>query len=560
MQNSETHFEVLGQRSGSWSLQKVCDGEKAAVDYARQFHSELKLDAAKVMKITYDTSAQNYIEKEVYFAGEKAVASKHSDVPPILPICKSASDLYLSNSRREIFNVLRKPLEGWKITPVELLYCAEHVQRLNDTGQILQGAVQKVAIAQIQKTGQKVNERVLELYNFTNEILQDLKTHRQKSDLGIDQNEDLEKLKQHLADNEDPRKDFFVALSHYFNRLPNLSDKFEKTLEFIEKYDDEEILDILDHYLADHLLWSANVKVLLGEEENLGEGLLALIDLIRGQLRPRADRHYIIDKLNSLYADNKMSISRKTLVHKLTTGLTGNASFDTTSLLQNILYHRKIAQALHLGGEKYIGESETYDALKNRCEKLTGSTTIGNLLEGLDHPLDRVERLLDASAGFVGAVNLRSLANYIVPILESAHNRGIVIEDIDKGFATLRRLSALQRKTRKTGFPDFFQRRILSDLDDLAYEGMMETKIMEKMVEQSENMLMAGMALLGTVFKGEMPRPKTMTEFKLFTRKTIMAEKFLMHIQQHAKGGAVEKSRLQQFYKLLEDTRMDLKS
>ncbi len=560
MQNSETHYEVLGQRTGSWSLQKVCDAEKAAVDYARQFQKELKLDAAKVMKITYDTTAQNYVEKEIYFAGEKAVASKQGDVPLILPICQSAADLYLSNARREIFNILRKPLEGWKITPIELLYCAEHVQRLNDTGQILQGAVQKVAIAQIPKTGQKVNERVLELYKFTNEILQDLKTHRQKSDLGLDQDENLEKLKQHLTNNEDPRKDFFVALSHYFNRLPSLSDKFEKVLEFIARYDDEEILYVLDHYLADHLLWSDNVKILLGEENNLGDGLLSLIDLVRGQLRPREDRHQIIGKLNELYADNKMSVSRKTLVHKLTTGLNGNASFDSSDLLQNILYHRKIAYALHLGGEKYIGEAEAYDALKNRCEKLTGSITIGNLLEGLDHPLDRVERLLDASAGFVGAVNLRSIANYIVPILESAPNRSIVIEDIGQGFSTLRRLSALQRKTRKTGFPDFFQKRILSDLDQLAYEGMMETKIMEKMVEQSENMLMAGMALLGTVFKGEMPRPKTMTEFKLFTRKTIMAEKFLVHIQQHAKGGPAEKSKLQQFYKLLEDTRMDLKS
>ncbi len=558
MAKSNIHFEVLGQKGGGWSLQRVCDDEKSAAENARFFLKEQKLTAAKVMKITYDTKGQSYQEKEVYFEGTRAVAGTKADVDLILPVCRNATELYRSDSRREIFNALRKPLLGWKIMPIELLYGAEHVQRLNDAGQILQGAVQKVAISQIQKTGQKVNERVLELYSYTNEILKDLKHRRQKSDLGLDPSQDLVELYEKLKESDDRKKDFFIALSHLFSKSKTLEEKFEKTLSYIEQYDEDHILNYLDQYLADHLNLGDNVKALIGEEDTLGGGLLSLIDLIRGQLKPRADRHKSIDRLCALYRENKMPASRKSLVHKLVTSLEGNASFDSNDLLKNMLFHRQIADRMHLGGEKYVGGLEAYDAIKGRCERLTGTSTIGRLLEDQEHPLDRVERLLQASGGFVGAVNLRALANYIIPILESGHNRQLLINEIGEGLNTLRRLSALQRLARKSGFPDFFLKRILEDLDDLAFEGIKKTGILDNMVAQSSDMLVAGIALLGIIFRGEMPRPKSMQEFKNFSRRTIMAEKFLLNIQQTSKQSPNGRSKLQQFYKLLEDTRMDL--
>jgi len=556
----DIHFEVLSQKTSGWSLQRVCDGEKAAIEHARHFLKEQKLTAVKVMKITYDTKGQSYQEKEIYFEGTRVTAAAKMDVDLIEPICRSADELYRSDSRREIFNALRKPLLGWKIMPIELLYGAEHVQRLNDAGQVLQGAVQKVAISQIQKTGQKVNERVLELYGFSNEILKDLKHRRQKSDLGLEPSQNLEELHEKLKGGDDPKKDFFIALSHLFGNLKSLDEKFEKTLSYIEEYNNDDILYFLDHYLADHLNLGDNVKTLIGEEETLGDGMLSLIELIRGQSKPRADRHKTTARLCALYRENKMPASRKALVHKLTTSLESNASFHSSDLLKNMQFHRQIADRMHLGGEKYVGGLEAFDAIKSRCERLTGTSTIGRLLEDQEHPLDRIERLLEAAAGFVGAVNLRALANFIIPILESGPNRQLVISEIGKGLTTLRRLSSLQRKTRKVGFPDFFQRRILEDLDELAYEGIQKTGILNNVVTQSSDMLVAGTALLGIIFRGEMPRPKSMEEFKSFSRRTILAEKFLMSIQKSSQTSPDGKVKLQQFYKLLEDTRMDLSS
>jgi len=558
LQKSNVHFEVLGQKTSGWSLQRVCDDEKAAIEHARSFLKEQKLTAAKVMKITYDTKGQSYQEKEVYFEGTRAVAGGKADVDLILPICQNAGDLYRADSRREIFNALRKPLLGWKILPIELLYGAEYVQRLNDAGQILQGAVQKVAISQVQKTGQKVNERVLELYGFSSEILKELKQRRQKSDLGLDPSQNLEELYEKLKGGDDLKKDYFIALSHLYGRTKTIEEKFEKTLTYIEQYDNDEILYFLDQYLADHLNLGSHVKILIGEEETLGDGLISLIELIRGQLKPRADRHKALSRLCSLYRENKMPASRKALVHKLTTSLQGNASFHSSDLLKNMLFHRKIVDCMHLGGEKYVGGLEAFDAIKDRCERMTGTSTIGRLLEGQEHPLDRVERLMEASCGFVGAVNLRAVANYIIPILESGPNRQLVIAEIGQGLNTLRRLSSLQRLARKSGFPDFFLKRILEDIDELAFEGVKKTGILNNLVVQSSDMLVAGTALLGIIFRGEMPRPKTMQEFKNFSRRTILAEKFLLSIQQSSQKSPNGKVKLQQFYKLLEDTRMDL--
>jgi hypothetical protein len=553
---AKTHFEVHGQSSGSWTVQCVCDQQSNAIESAESYFRDLNLSAVKVLQVTYSDDAASFNDKEVFFSGTRT-KSNVSEVDLILPICQKPEDLYLPEARRAIYASLKKALSGWNITVLELLYGAENVQRLNDTGQILQGAVQKIAISQVQKTGQKVNERVLELYGLTNEILQELKTRRQTSDLSIKQGADLKSLYDMVRSGSDPKKDFFIALTHYFKSIPKIDAKFEKILSFLQDYDDEDILYFLDHYLADFLNAPEHVKKLLGEEENLGDAMLSLIDLIKGNAVLHPDRHIVLARLNDLMKANRLPETRRSLVHKFKGSLRSNASFDKKDPLSNVLYHRRILSNMQLPDDRHVGGKEAIDLLYGRCEKMTGSSSIALYLGDLEHPLQRAEKLLDVAMGFVGTANLRALANYILPILESEYNRKIIISEAGEDIRTLNRMSALQRKVRKPGFPEYFQQRILEDLDALALEGVRREKMLPIMVAKAADPVTAGITLLEVISKGDLPRPSVMMEYREFARKLIITEAFLASLKEMSGNREKGLVRLQHFYKLLEETRID---
>ncbi|WP_148301878.1 hypothetical protein [Sneathiella glossodoripedis] len=325
--------------------------------------------------------------------------SGNSDIELIQPICKQASDLYRLRSRRAMYNLLKNPLGGWRILPLELLYHAENLQRLNDAGQILQGAVQKVAISQIPKTGQKVNERVLELYSYVNEVLKELKNQRQKDDFIIIEDDNLEELFEAAKETKDIEGAFMTAFCRYLHPLKSLDEKFEKILQLIEDNDDPDVLGFLDKFLADFLHGTDRVKTLTGDSENLGEGILRILDVALGEAKPTADSHPKLPRIVELLKRRQLAQTQQALVHKVTTTIKGNASFVRNDPFKSVMYHKRILERMTLKDGSHIGGQEIADALKVRCERLTGSTSIAEFLAGFDEPLDRVDRLADIASG-----------------------------------------------------------------------------------------------------------------------------------------------------------------
>ncbi|MBL4665782.1 MAG: hypothetical protein JKY04_00285 [Sneathiella sp.] len=477
MSQGNFHYEVHGRQARSWTVQKVCDDRQSAIDSARSLFKELSLKAVKVLEVSYGSDDPVFHDKEVFFNGEKQETSKAPDIELIGPVCQKVSDFYLPEGRRSIASLLQKPLAGWKITPLELLYHGEHFQKLNDTGQILQGAVQRVAISRIQKTGQKVNERVLDLYSLTNELLQDLKSRKHEGEIVTLEGEDLERLLSDAKKAENPTLVFMFAVAHFLKSISSLDLKFEKILEMIVSNDNPEILAFLDQYLADFLYSTENLRKLLGESENLGKGLLLIIDLIRAEINGDANGHKALGRVNQLIGKNLLPETKKLLVFKVVASLKGNASFVKGDPFKSMLFHRRILSRLNVEGTTHIGGHDCVDAIKERCSRLTGSTSIGEVLSGLEHPLDRVERLIEIANGVVGASNLRAIANYIFPVLESPHNTKIIIEESSNDFKLLKRLSNLQQKIRDTGFQDFYHEKILTNLDRIGLELFKAKKI-----------------------------------------------------------------------------------
>lgn len=554
MSKPQIHYEVHGQKASTWAVQKVCDEKSAAIEIAKNLFKELDLKAVKVLEVKFDVADPVFHDKEVYFEGEKINPNQSHTVDLIGPICLKADDLYLPAARRSILKLLQKPLASWNVTPLELLYHQGHLQKLNDTGQILQGAVQRAAVSHVQKTGQKVNERVLDLYSYTNSILLELKRLTIEEQIPQIENDDLIGAIQQSKQTGDWRKTFMMSFARHLNDIKTLDEKFEKIMSYLSNFDDPEILQMLDRYLADFSSSPAILQTLMGEDENLGEAMLNLIDFIRGAKKKNRGEHTGAQRVNMLLRDKALPETRQVLVLRLVETLSGNQSFVKEDPFRSISYHSKILSKMHISAGEHIGGQPAVEALAIRCERLTGSITIGAMLEGYEKPLDRVERLLKINQGIVGPANTRAIANYILPVLESPQNIRLIAEQNDPILGTIARLRDFQTKVRQSNFQQYYADKLLATLDSIAVEIMASKNVLGNLSKDSVDNIHLGLSLLELIAEEKLPMPGAMKIVRDFARETIISETFMAALEEKAKGGASQAELFKQFYMLLERT------
>ncbi|MBL4739438.1 MAG: hypothetical protein JKY12_00495 [Sneathiella sp.] len=554
MAKPQIHFEVHGRKASSWAVQKVCDDKSSAIDTAKNLFKSLNLKAVKVLEVKYDSSDPVFHDTIVYFDGEKAKSSQTTTADLIGPVCTKPDDLYLPAARQSISKLLQKPLAGWKITPLELLYHQGHLQKLNDTGQILQGAVQRAAVSHVQKTGQKVNERVLDLYGFTNTVLQELKKLTVEGHIPEIVEDDLIGVLKLAKETEDWRKSFMMSFARHLQEVSTLDEKFEKIISYVLRYDDPDILQMLDRHLADFVSSPAILQTLMGEDKNLGEGMLSLIGFIRGSKGVNKTEHAGTKRINMLIRDKNLPETKQVLVLRLIETLTGNQSFVKGDPFKSVAYHSKILSKLHIAAGEHIGGQDTVDALHMRCERMTGSITIGTMLDGIDAPLDRVERLLQVNKGIIGEVNTRAIAIYILPLLENPQNVKLISEQKGPVLATLAMLRDFQIKVQQSSFQQYFSDKMLTALDEIAVEIMTSKNVLGSLARGARDNIHLGLSLLQLISEDKMTMPKSMTMVRAFAKKTIMSETFMAALEEKAKDGTSQADLFRQFYALLERT------
>ncbi len=552
MSKSQTHFEIHGQRAGAWTVQKVCDDKETAVDFAKTLKSSKSLEGVKVLQVTFDAKDPVFHDKEIYFDGDRSGGVKQNAVDLIEPICQSVEDVYKPDARRAVFQLLRKPMEGWQITPLELLYHHGYLQRLNDTGQILQGAVQRVAISQVQKTGQKVNDRVLELYSITNDALHRLKEISIDDQVPDIENDSLIKLSKASKEMPDWRRAFMMALARHFQSTKTLDEKFEKILDWLNQYDDPDVLEMLDRYLGDFLSSPVYLQKLLGEKQNLGDAMLELIDFIRGAKEIEPDTHRSAIRMNALLRDQFLPEVRKALTVRLLETLKGNKSFVANDPYKSVLYHDRILSRLQISEGEHIGGEEIVEILQERCERMTGSTTVAQMLSDVEHPLDKVEKLLKVSKGVIGAANKRTIANYLLPVLESAQNFKLILETKNPPLATIAWLRKLQEMTLMAGFQQYYCDKISERLDSIAVDLLSQLGVLEAFSRQAKDNTQLGLNLLQILASEKLTQPIGLSTVRDYAKKMIVSEEFMKTLEIKAKEGTSQVEFFKLFYQALE--------
>ncbi len=499
MSIASKHFEVQAHRSEGWSLEELCNDIDAAIRIASSFVTLPEWNAARVIAVTYDDGTYDVGETEVHFAGDPVTLPSTQDKDECQPVCVSYEELYSADAQRAIGRLLKAPLMQWKITVPELLYSEAYLNKLNDTGTILQGAVQKAAIAQSSKTSGTANERVLELYDLVAASVQAMRKLGEGKIPEILDN-DLAVVLSGLEGDPDRQQKLMIAVAKYFSGFDTIADKYDQAFKLLSKYDQPEIAAAMDMYIAGYLDQDVNIVELLGEEKNFGTTLIDFINLCNGTFVGRGSKLERQELLNAKIGADLLPQSRQILLLRLEDGILGHRSFVVGDEYQSMLSHDKIYQALHNSDGSRLGRPELIDALEARCEKMLTRETVGKMLGVLQAPAEKIQKLLDINKGVVGAANKNKLAKFIFHILFPAYSEKLLVSNNTPVMARLKVLRDFQKQVVESGFIADYTEQITRRLDEISMIILKKNLVVKKLLEQHSgrvDKLMALLKLLG---------------------------------------------------------------
>jgi len=80
--------------------------------------------------------------------------------------CTDVSRFYTPHARDLIGRLLRTFLDNLKLTPTEVLYSLASQRKLMTSGNVLESAVQRAALAQVKDTEVRATQRIKELHGL----------------------------------------------------------------------------------------------------------------------------------------------------------------------------------------------------------------------------------------------------------------------------------------------------------------------------------------------------------------------------------------------------------
>lgn len=466
MTGNATTFEVLVEDRTGWTVVGVFENQDDATAEAEAQCPGGRGTSVKVTRVGYNEATGEFKEHDILFLGERNRKTTN-DVGPADggPLCQSVNQLYGVAARAAIRRLLRDYLNRTDTTVMELLYHPDLMQRLENTGSLLMGAIQRAAMAQVRGTEMSVQQRTRDLYKLAEELRNTIRKHWRDGEIVRMQDRDVAALRIAISDRKNREFLFSTAVVIEMQAERTFAGKFEYLLALIaETPADNFSLPLLDTLLSDLLSNAATLTALLGDQPNLGQALLLIADLALGGVE-MTDCPAPIRMLNDLIGQDRLPSCRDALLDRLVLSLRGSRFLTDGGAVDEILFNADLAKRIRRDDGSYLGSAELEKAFKSRSERYLGPDMIGQLLQGVVDPLARVTCLMNIEHGIVGKMNKRKLVSYILPIFADVAGTDAFIQHIGPPENRMRQFAAVQARVLESGFSNRQKEEISEQLD-----------------------------------------------------------------------------------------------
>ncbi|MEM6682629.1 MAG: hypothetical protein AAF607_10330, partial [Pseudomonadota bacterium] len=428
----QTHYEVHVYDGHSWGIAQAVDNQEAAKHIGKTMFGMGKYKAVKVTKERYNKKDGTFNAMTVATYGNvqrvKRMAEKDDPLKRI-QLCRAPVDLYNYEGRRSIRMQLGSTLDHWSITPTELLHDPSYYLKLDNAGTLLQNAIQRTAVKQIQGTEVSVQERMRELYEVVGKAYTDLKQLLDNKTVPNLKKTPLAKAADSLKDEHQRTTLLSAALSNALADEKDIWSKFSFVLSLLTSGLPSWVVGILDFLFAEMMQTPAILRGVMQAQDNVSEldRMIGLINLRHGKAAMNG-----FDVFNRFIIEAKLPHTQTALQQLLLQQMQNGGPLsqgDLSEQLDAIVAVKDACKDDLAQSDKF--SKDIFAAITTRCEKALSSHSINVYMSQTTGPIERSRRLLKLAPKIFGKRALKQLADQIEPIIVPSDQQVLILKGVD---------------------------------------------------------------------------------------------------------------------------------
>lgn len=474
---AQVHFEIFRQqgKGTSWSLVEAFDERATAMTRAKELLASGQAAAVRVVKETLNAETGDYMSLTVLEEGEvNTKKKKKGDGDPQNPLpCFKPDDLYSYHARSTIGRLLGEWLTRQRLTVTELLHSAAALEKFEATGTTYQHAVQKIAVAEAADSEMPVQQIIKSLNDLCNNAIQRIYRDEKKNVFPTLTAEQFAGFVERLGDRADGSYLLGGALAKYLAPAKGWDAKLQLLLALMPLLPAQGparglMLSGIDTIVAELLNGAAALADLLGPSGNLGHALFNLTQLFLGQPVDTAEGTGTgINHLAAYFAKDDLPNGRAAIAGRILTELRSMKRLCPSDLEEELKTLRKLANQLVRGQGKYLSNEDLIGAFTDRSKRMVTQEPIAQFLQACKTADEKIERLLVIEENIIGVENKRTLAGFMIPLLQASSFE----EQLAVGAPPLQRMKRtadLQQRVLRSGLQEPQRGQIAQGLDVVA--------------------------------------------------------------------------------------------
>jgi hypothetical protein len=342
---------------------------------------------------------------------QKAAVSEQPSTPTDLSntarddgYCREIDDLYARSAHKVIGRMAASFLDAEMICPIELLHGYRHALKLSNSGTMLTGFVQQVAIAQVKGTKKPVGERVRELFALTDSAL--LRVKKLSEEIGT-KPPSMALLNALSAVTASAKiKPSLVVLTAHLADAQGWTDKIDRLITLFDGAPGPAAEADFDQMLGDILGRPAALASVLGPVNTPEGRIRQVVALIRNEDLPEGLSKLPVpaqlDRLSQLLRRRALPASRKALGIQAVRVLAGGKSLASTVPIEEFRAIRRVAILMASGSMGGI-DDDVRPLLEQRMGRVVTPENLAELTADTPELADKLGRAIDLLDGAVGA-------------------------------------------------------------------------------------------------------------------------------------------------------------
>ena len=426
MPQREIKYEVQTGTGNRWIIDSIHVAQTVAMSRAQIL---LKSNQHNSVRVTRETG--NYREEVIFQQEAAAQPDKPITISPIdeASVCEELVDLTSFEARKSAGRVLRKYLDKYNLTALEVLHNHNHLRDLRHTERLFDQAIHKVASVQSPALGEAAQPRIDIVYKLATQLFDETRDLRSTERfVSILSDDGLTPTLRVIGTSfsEDARPFHICAvLAAYFGQALDWQAKLNLALDLLYKRPDEEAGGYLDEICAEIMDGSNAVMEILGSQPDLVTALRMMAQLSAGRFKARHSRDSQLARLNAVLKNFPMRETRKVLLERVARETSGTNPLtredeDTDKAAFPDLVKDLIAHA-GLNGGTAISEAVTRRArivMGNTDSDLSADEGIAFILGMLPTAAAKMGYLLDLSRSEFGHKYQSSVLTRLLEIVE----------------------------------------------------------------------------------------------------------------------------------------------